>query len=74
VNMGKNDDALKFLNLCIREYPNSDAAAIGQYTLGNIYWNDGKKKSAKEPYTKYLERFPKDKTILDRMKEIETEK
>jgi TolA-binding protein len=62
------------LNLCINEYPNSDAAAIGEYTLGNIYWNDGKKKSTNEPYTKYLERFPKDKTILYRLKKIETEK
>jgi cyclase len=72
--IGKNDGAIKFLNLCIKEYPNTEAAAISQYSLGNVYWNSGNKKLAKEPYKKYLERFPKDKAILDRIKEIETEK
>jgi len=70
---GKNDDAVKFLNLCIKEYPNSEAGAISQYSLGNVYWNSGNKSLAKDPYKKYLERFPKDQTILERMKEIEKE-
>jgi len=70
----KDDDAVKFLNLCIKEYPNTEAAAISQYSLGNVYWNSGNKKLAKEPYKKYLERFPKDETILERIKEIEKER
>jgi cyclase len=67
----RNDDAVKFLNLCIKEYPDHEAAFISHYTLGNIYWKTGNKKSAKEQYGKYLERFPNDKAILERIKEIE---
>lgn len=71
--IGRDDDAIKFLNLCIVENPHTDAAAISQYSLGNVYWNSGVKKLAKEPYKKYLERFPRDETVLDRIKEIEKE-
>jgi cyclase len=71
--MGRDDDAMKFLNLCIKENSNSDAAFISHYTLGNIYWNNGNIKSAKEHYEIYLERFPKDETVLERMKEIKKE-
>jgi glyoxylase-like metal-dependent hydrolase (beta-lactamase superfamily II) len=70
----RNDDAVKFLNLCIKEYPNTEAAAISQYSLGNVYWNSGNKNLAKEPYKKYLERFAKDKTVLERLQELEKEK
>jgi cyclase len=70
----RNDDAVKFLNLCIKEYPNTDAEAISQYSLGNIYWDSDNKKLAKEPYKKYLERFPRDETVRERIKELEKDK
>jgi len=72
--IGKNDDAVKFLNLCIKEHPNSEAAAISQYSLGDVYWNNGNKNLAKESYKKYLKRYPKNKIVLERLKEIEKEK
>jgi len=72
--MGKDDDAAKFLNLCINENPNSDAAFISHYVLGNINWDSGNIKSAKEHYEKYLERFPMDETVPERIKEMEKEK
>jgi cyclase len=68
---GKNDDAIKFLNLCLEENPNTEASSIGYYTLGNIYLGTGDKKSAIEYYRKYLERFPKDQKIINKMKELE---
>jgi cyclase len=68
-NTGMNDDAIKFLNLCITENPGSEAAYISHYSLGNIYWNSGSKNPAKEHYVKYLERFPEDETVLQRIKE-----
>lgn len=72
--MGKDDEAGKFLRLCINENPNSEAAFNSHYTLGNINWDKGNIKSAEEHYEKYLERFPKDKIVLERMKEIEKQK
>jgi cyclase len=72
--IGRNDDAIKFLNLCIVEYPENEATSVSHYSLGNIYWKSGNKKSAKEHYEKYLERFPNDKTVLARIKEIENER
>jgi cyclase len=73
-NIGRNEDAIKFLDLCIKENPNTDAEAISQYTLGNIYWNNGNKSLAGEYYKKYLKRFPNDQTVLERTNEIEKEK
>lgn len=68
-NNGMNEDAVKFLNLCITENPGSEAASISHYSLGNIYWNSGSKNLAREHYIKYLERFPGDETVLKRIKE-----
>ena len=68
-NIGMNEDAVKFLNLCITENPGSEAACISHYSLGNIYWNSGSKNLAKEHYIKYLERFPDDETVLKKIKE-----
>ena len=71
IYIGRNDDAVKFLNICIREYPDHDAAYISHYSLGNIYWDSGDKKSAREHYDIYLKRFPNDREIADRLKESE---
>ena len=68
-NIGRNEEAIKFLNLCITENPGSEAAFISHYSLGNIYWNSGSKNPAREHYIKYLERFPEDETVLKRIKE-----
>jgi cyclase len=73
IYIGRNDDAVKFLNLCIREYPDHDAAYISHCSLGNIYWDSDDKKSAKEHYEIYLKRFPNDTDIVDRVKEMEKE-
>jgi cyclase len=72
--IGKDDEAAKFLNLCINENPNRDAAFISHYILGNLNWGQGNLKSSKEHYEKYLERFPKDEIVLERMKEVDKEK
>jgi cyclase len=67
-NMGNSDGAIKFLNLCITEYPNTDASAISEASIGNVYWRQGKKDEAKPYYLKYLQRFPRDKAIQERVK------
>jgi cyclase len=69
IRMGRNEDAVKFLTLCILEYPGHEAAFISHYSLGNMYWDSGDKKSAKKHYEIYLEQFPNDKDIADRVKE-----
>jgi tetratricopeptide (TPR) repeat protein len=69
----RNDDAVKFLNLCIREYPDHEAAYISHYSLGSMYWDVGDKKLAKEHYEIYLKRFPNDREIINRLKEEENE-
>jgi tetratricopeptide (TPR) repeat protein len=74
INMGRNDDAVKFLNYCIREYPDHEAAYISHYSLGNMYWDSGDKKSATEHYKIYLKRFPNEMDIVSRVKETEKEK
>jgi cyclase len=71
IHMGRDDDAVKFLDLCIREYPDHDAACISHYSLGNMYWDNGDKKSAKEHYEIYLKRYPNDSEIVNRVKETE---
>jgi len=73
VYMGKNDDAEEFLNLCIEEDSNSNAAFMSQYFLGNLDWDKREIKSAKEHYEKYSERFPNDGTVLERINQIEKE-
>lgn len=73
IYIDRNDDAGKFLNLCIREYPEHEAAYISHYSLGNMYWDNGDKNSAKEHYEIYLEKFPNDRDISDRVKETEKE-
>jgi cyclase len=69
IYIGRNDDAVKFLNLCIGEYPGHEAFYISHYSLGNMYWDSGDKQSAREHYEIYLKRFPNDNEITDRVKE-----
>jgi cyclase len=71
IYIGRNDDAVKFLNLCIQGYPDHDAAYISHYSLGNMCWDSGDKQSAKEHYQIYLKRFPNDRDIVNRVKETE---
>ncbi len=66
---GKSDDAIRFLNICIEEYPGTEAESIAFYSLGNVYWNEGQKGKAREYYKKYLKKFPRDETALERVKE-----
>lgn len=67
--IGRDDDAIKFLNVCIQEHPGTDAAAISQFTIGNIFWNRGNMGAARGYYRKYLERFPEDQSIRQRVEE-----
>jgi cyclase len=66
--LGRHEDAIKFLNICINEYPGTEAEAISNYSIGGIYWKKGDKDSAIIYYKKYLEFFPNDKTIQERVK------
>lgn len=72
--LGKNDDSAKFLKLCVDEYPHTDAGALSHYFLGYLSENSGDKKSAKVHYRKYLERFPRDKAVRERVQEVEKAK
>ncbi len=65
----KNDDAIKFLNICLEEYPGTEAESIAYYTLGNVYWKKGNKAKAKEYYKLYLKKYPGDETALERIRE-----
>jgi tetratricopeptide (TPR) repeat protein len=73
IYIGRNDDAIKFLNLCISEYPDHEASYISHYSLGDMYWDSGDKKLAKKHYEIYLKRFPNDRDIVSRVKETEEE-
>jgi len=69
---GKSDEGAKFLELSVSENPDSEAAAISHYYLGDILWNKKEKEAAKEHFLKYLAKFPEDNFIEDRLKELES--
>ena len=65
----KNADAIKFLNICLEEYPGTEAESIAHYSLGNVYWKADNRAKAREHYKLYLKKYPKDETALERIKE-----
>ncbi len=70
---GKHEEAIKFYHLELKEYPTSDFAYYTYFVLGNSLFELNKKKEALEAYKKGLELKPGNKTLTDKIKELEAE-